>query len=186
MHKIPPIFYLNVGRSGSMTMAKARGILHEPDGSFPSTKKAKKRMRGTDRYGETSHFWKAHIKELKEAFPNGTFLHLLRNGKDVTKSFYCATRYYSNDPRDDIKDFKYRNEPLPLEGFDKLTRFEKICWYWRYWNEIIEKETIFWVRIEDMNYSVFNNSYNKKKEWTDEMEGIFERICGDLNRKYGY
>ena len=176
------IFFLNVGRSGSMAVAKAFNLLHEPDGYFPSVQATKQRSAKTSYYGETSHFWKAQLDKLTEAFPDGIFIHLVRNGKNTVRSFYCSTHhylYYRGEPA-------YRNESLPIEGFEKMTRFEKLCWYWRYWNEEIEKYAKYRVKLEDLKIPIVNDSYKKEKYWTKEMHETFERICGNLNRKYGY
>lgn len=180
------IFYLNVGRSGSMAVAKYFKIEHEPDVHHPDIERLKKRIELSKLrqvgYGETSHFWKRYLEELTTTMPKAKFVHLIRDGRKVVRSFYCATRFFRNFK----DDYSYRNEKLPIKGWSKMNRFEKCCWYWRYWNEEIEKYTDVQIKIEDLKIPVENNSFKKQKYWNDYMETTFKRICGDLNKKYGY
>jgi len=172
-------FYLNVGRSGSMATAKAFGILHEPDGSEPNIRKMKTRIKENEEYGETSHFWKKRLKELINAFPDADYYHLVRNGRKVVGSFKDSSRHYLYDKRDEFPTYTYRNEPLPIKGFKEMSRFEKLCWYWRYWNETIEKEAGHKIKerikLEDLNIPKANKGV-EQKPWTKEQNDIFNVV----------
>jgi len=178
------VFVVSCGRSGSASVAKAFGFEHEPDFFEPSIKNVRQRAKGKRLHGECSHFFKSKLAELKKAFPNAVYVHLVRNGLDVVRSFYARWHYrYSVDFPE------YPNEPLPVPGFEKMTRLEKLCWYWRYWNEEIEKHIKTRVRIEDLRGLVpIVNRGKKTKDvkFTDADLEVFRKICNNLNTRYGY
>jgi hypothetical protein len=172
------IFVLNVGRSGSRSVATAYGFEHEPDGEQPSPAGVYQRAKGRLIYGETSHWWKDRIPMLLSAYPGARLFHLVRNGKDVTRSF-LARDYYTGKPASSAA-----RECLPPHT-PEMSQFERICWYWRYWNEEIEKHTSDRVRVEDLNVPRLHKT-DKLPEWNPGHEEVFEHICGQLNRRYGY
>ena len=65
---------------------------------------------------------------------------------------------------------------------------------WAYWNKEMDKYIPCHVRMEDFIYALpvghnpteKNSDLKHQEPWSEEMEETFERICGDLNRSYGY
>lgn len=180
------VFVLSVGRSGTKSIASAVPFLeHEPDGSSPDISRLKERMKGKKIYGETSHFWKSHLEKLKKLFPNALYIHLVRDPIKVVNSLYIRD-WYSGKVK---PGYEYREETLPVDNFKKLSRFEKICWYWRYWNQEISKYADVRIRLEDI--SRFLPCLNKSRsikfpKWSLDNWYKFWLICGKLAKEYGY
>ena len=175
------IFVLNVCRSGSKSVAEEYGLLHEPDGWVCKEERALCRAKSRLIYGETSHFWKSKLPSLLGAFPEAHYVHLVRDGRDVVRSFLTRPHYSPRGNR------PYHTQKLPPHK-EGMSRGEKLCWYWRYWNEHIE-ETVpqaTRVRLEDLQLSVHTNKATRKSLWTEKQEQLFRRVCGDLNARYGY
>lgn len=182
------IFVLNVGRSGSMSVAREYGLLHEPDGPNPNPTSAKRRAKGRLIYGETSHFWKTRLEELLQAFPKADFVHLVRNGRDVVSSFRTRIFYSGKSVH------PYQQKPLPIRGFSRMSRFQRLCHYWRYHNRRIETWLASdWngkqrplVRLEDLRLSFRENRGAPHCPWTAAEDKQFGAICGKMMRRYGY
>ena len=120
-----------------------------------------------------SSFWRFHLNELKEAFPNAHYRHLVRNGRQVVLSTYCRSKNLGD-------------MDLPKYFCRQLTVEQQHCWHWRFWNEEISKFKFKLVRLEDLFLEVHANRGPQDKPWTPEWEAAFSEICGPLNRKYGY
>ncbi|KKK56862.1 hypothetical protein LCGC14_3060280 [marine sediment metagenome] len=138
-------------------------------------------------YGETNPFWATNgqMDGLMLAVKDAVYLHLVRDGRKVVASVYTKCRHYSDRP--------FR-EPhtriLPVKNFKELSRFEKICWYWRYYNEEIEKRVKSRVRLEDIQILLEKLDQKGRPfyelEWDDEKEKQFQKICGETMKHYGY
>ena len=180
----PVFMIINIGRSGSMAVAKGFGMQHEPDGYSPSFHNLGVRINKAQHYyGETSNFWRDRLDDLMKMHPEAIFLHLVRDGKDVIKSIEIRDLY------DGVMTAPpYQNTPLPIKGFLEMDRFTKICWYWRYWNEFIEERIKSRVRLEDIQHALphENKSTAPIKRWSDKQMKIFDKICGETNERYGY
>jgi ubiquinone/menaquinone biosynthesis C-methylase UbiE len=174
------LFVISTGRAGSQSIAHEYGLLHEPDGPNPSLDGVAERSRHRFFYGETSHFWKNQIPSLKGAFPHASLIHLVRDGRNVVKSFQSRGHY--NDAEGELP---YRNEPLPPHR-PGMSAFERICWYWAFWNEEIECHADRTVLLEDLALGARTNIGAEKAAWTEEEQRIFAAVCGDLMRHYGY
>lgn len=180
------IFILNCGRSGSMSFAKHFGLEHEPDRGNPDInlikKRAKIKLLDSNYYGETTHFLKDILNKLMEEFPNATYIHLIRNGRDVVKSFAERGLY-----RTYLNNYPLRNKPLPYSNWSQLTALQKICYYWIYWNERFSEICNSTIRLEDISWMLPKLNSNKKSiDWLDSDEKVFQEICGDLMKQYGY
>ncbi len=101
------------------------------------------------------------IKPLFEIFPNSKFIHLIRDGRKVTSSFYnkfkdimysdhavnCMINWLENRKKykEPPPDKKYWR-PIPLNNtkdlynFKILNQFERICYYWNEINLQIEND----------------------------------------------
>lgn len=108
------------------------------------------RINKTDctRYGEVNGALRRHIVALKEAAPFFKFIHIIRNGRKVVTSVLnrgtltSTDRIYSQmvPPKEDIHP----------EEWNKMNRFQKICWIWAYENEYMRKYCDSSVRFEDL------------------------------------
>ena len=186
------VFLFSTGRSGTESVAKAFDLEHEDLGLGvrvnPSVEGFKKKaevakQKGCKVYGSTSNFWKSKIPEIKEILPQAALIHLVRNGENVVKSFWNR-RHYLYEKSDLVNPhYHYRNEPL--DGFEGLSRLEKICTWWDYWNRKIEEQVPSRVRLEDLNIPNYQPGPSHK-EWTEEERLSFNRICGETMLRYGY
>lgn len=181
------IFFISIGRCGTQAVAEQFGLLHEPDNAHPSIPRLRMRIRQAEKegqtyYGETSNFWRLKLGQLMEKYPEATYIHLIRNGRDSVKSLQVRDLYT------DVLGLAPHNYiQLPVKGWNSLTRFEKLCHYWRHWNELIEKRVKSRVRLEDIQHIIERkNAGDPHKPWTKEEEETFNRICGDLSKHYGY
>ncbi len=174
--------------------AKAFHLEHEERGLGsrvnPSVEEFKKKaevakQKGCKVYGSTSNFWKSKIPEIKETLPQAVLIHLVRNGGNVVKSL-CHREHYRYLKRDlDNPLYEYRNEALPVDGFEGLSRFEKICTYWDYWNRKIEAQVPSRLRLEDLK--ILNYAAGPSHTpWKEEEKVAFKRICGETMLRYGY
>ncbi|MDW3219861.1 MAG: hypothetical protein R8F63_14700 [Acidimicrobiales bacterium] len=176
----PMVFHVSVGRSGSKAVADAHGLLHEPDGATPAIENVARRAAGQALYGETSHFWKGLLPELRRAYPAAQIVHLVRDGRSVVKSFQARSLY-----ADVPGDLGYRNQVLPVHT-PEMGRFERICWYWRYWNEEIANHAATCLRLEDLDLPARVNAGSSPAPWVDDETEVFERVCGELMARLGY
>jgi hypothetical protein len=129
--------------------------------------------KGPRLYGESDQkFWNL-VEVLAELYPNSKFIWLLRDGRDVVSSAY-ARGWYGDlqlskaSPTGSLayQHFFYRvtgdlSNAMPEEEWSGLARFEKVCWYWKYVNERIEKQLSVlpqdrWrlVKLEELQTSV--------------------------------
>jgi hypothetical protein len=183
---LTPTFVISVGRSGSKSYAASKKWPHEPDNFRPSTKALAKRIAASTKpYGEVSHFWKSELKELTSGYPDAEYVHLVRDGRRVVSSFLNRPHYVEGVRTRR----KYQHERLTPHR-DDMSRFEKLCWYWRYWNEQIEEGLNSFdyqrVYLEKLNLPKHVNQGPKHIAWNDIQEHTFDRVCGLLMHRYGY
>ena len=97
-------------------------------------------------YGEVNSLLRYNIDWLKENL-NPLMLHLVRDGRDVVRSMYSRKvyleqyRYIPAYPQDD--------DPFSLV-WHKISRFEKLCWYWNHTNLYIKDKIHNYIRFEDI------------------------------------
>lgn len=114
-------------------------------------------LRGSEvkTYGEVNGLLRNHVEALEQSFPGVRMLHLIRDGRDVVRSMMARSVYTEEDwhaptpPKQD-----------PLRGeWHKLSRFEKICWYWADTNRRLSDKLSEYARFEDVlqNYEYFRN-----------------------------
>lgn len=185
------IFVINIGRSGSKSISAFLGIHHEPSRILPTSKEQPKiweqlegRIALCDKpfYGEANNAWRYRLDELMKRHPDALYIHLIRNPRDVISS-YQNRAYYKYTPTATLG----HNLPLPIENWDKLKRFEKLCHFWVYWNDYISQRVPTLVRMEDIQHILpLQNVGVPHKSWEDWQEESFIRICGEAKKKYGY
>lgn len=184
------LFIIACGRSGTKAMARFLGIEHEgPEKTYFNFSRLERRVKSKEFFGKVSNHYSRYHRKLMEKFPEALFIHVIRNGRDVVKSFDCLRRkaHYSmfNGIKENISDW------------EKLSYFEQLCWYWKCWNEQWEKDIPITIRFEDICHIIpkknttMNNKHRShirkfKEGFTEEEEKSFQRICGPLMKKYGY
>lgn len=236
-------FVLGLGRSGTGFLAHLLDgdenalVLHEPvaedfDALVDAHKSSemasryinafrKRRMhclasgKDVSTYGEVNSNLRFHTSALKEAFPNATLLHLVRDGRDVVRSI-MARDHYTGDGVGHHSLSPQEDDPLWQE-WGELTRFEKICWLWADGNSRVRQDVGSFVKFEKLisDYSYFEEEIEARlgvrvgeerwraaikrprnvsekyvvprwTEWESSLVRQFDRICGDEMRKFGY
>lgn len=157
---------------------------------------------------EANVYLEPFLTELRELAPNAVFIHLHRDGRDVVRSI--LNRGWYDNPDD------HKHRALPIENWNRLTRFERACWYWRYTNEMIAPFATNRLRFEkmvsDVDYlsdqlarygiilhpllaeRVFHERVNASKvadvpaheQWSSEYQKTFTQICGAVQQMLGY
>lgn len=150
-------FVLAIGRSGTKFLADlldqspAARVVHEPvrddylahQKAFHSQQEAaqyihrfrKKEMylrmrdKQVDCYGEVNSLLRRHCMALKEAFPGSALVHLVRDGRDVVRSIISRKTMTPDDPHTGLI-CPTEEDPWKDEWF-KMSRFERLCWYWQ-------------------------------------------------------
>ena len=184
-------FIISIGRSGTTAYARHFGLELEKNGWRWSIENIKKRIETAIKekkqyYGEISHFHINRIPELQKAFPKAIFIHNVRNGRDVVSDFNCLLRL--------VEPQVYLGLDKIIPDWEKKIKFEKLCWLWAYWNKEADKYVKTLTRLEDNRYflpmihtcSEKQTNMKQNEPWTKEEHKIFDNICGDLMKKYGY
>lgn len=185
------IFVLNLGRSGSKAVAEAFDLLHEPDDWKPDASEARKRARKWHQekgyYGETNNQWRFKLDELLNAFPNATYIHLVRNPIEWMQSYRYRNLHDGETER------WHANEPIPVQGFEDMNRHQKMCHHYVHWNNKIEEVTQSRLRLRDITtlFPVRNETASWRenllyKDWSNEEKEQFWDICGGKMHYYGY
>ena len=78
-------------------------------------------------YAEVNVYLENFVLLLAEIFPDATFIHLFRNPADVVRSIINRDWYAT--PRDD------KHPVVHVAGWNRMSQFEKACWYVRDVNE---------------------------------------------------
>jgi len=181
------------GHSGTRFVATLFQIRHEPqermdaqvyvrafhDKEF-SKQYVKEYFLGLER--ECNSFLVPHAEAIRELFPEATMFHLVRDPKKVIRSL-ISNDLYSGDNID------YHNVKLFDESWDKLSQFEKTCWYWRIINERLRKLGLPVIRLEDLRGRPIHAKAHKFpswEKWTDEQKKQFNEIVGPELVHYGY
>lgn len=169
-------FILAIGRSGTKFLAdllsKAPGayVVHEPvradflayQRAFHSEEEAMKyiqvfrkreiylrcRDRKINTYGEVNSALRRHCNALKHAFPKAVFIHLIRDGRDVLRSMMSRKTMTSEDPNTRLI-YPVDGDPY-RDSWPKMTRFERLCWYWQVENQYLRKYIAKTIRLEEL------------------------------------
>ncbi|MGH2758350.1 MAG: methyltransferase domain-containing protein, partial [Actinomycetota bacterium] len=162
-----------------------------------------------DDYVEANVYLAHCVDELREVFPDATFVHLHRDGRDVVRSL--LNRSWYDTPEDD------RHPAFDIEGWESMSQLEKCCWYWTRTNEAIETVTDVAMSLGDVTRDTealerslaglglrvtlpdvfaaehtpkLNESYANDvplfDEWPEADRQTFARICGVVQRRLGY
>ena len=172
------------------------------------------------------------INILAEIYPNSKFIWLIRDAGDFVNSAYARGWFDSSEfgyPKNKNEFLDKRVTPSNFDAahrcngylvgefseseWKQMTAFERICWYWKYWNSLIEdqlsdlnsKRSIM-IRLEeleqrkidvlaflnlekqsDLKTEKINKAYYSKpcrSNWSDAMNDIFDKYCRDGMRKW--
>lgn len=236
-------FLLGIGRSGTKLLSELLNsddsaiVFHEPipedfdafltayedkKSAFRYISKYRKKKiyslvknKDVKTYGEVNSVLRYHAEAIIKCFPHAKTLHLVRDGRDVVRSFISRIHYTKGSKgHHALKPAK--NDPLYYE-WNKLNRFEKVCWLWADANRQVRQQVNRYVKFEKIisDYNYFEENIEnylglcigrKKwieaaskpknstknfviphwKEWNDNLSKSFERICGEEMRIYGY
>jgi acetyltransferase-like isoleucine patch superfamily enzyme len=183
-------------------------------------------------YGESDQKLSNLIEILNELFPNAQFLWLIRNAPDTVDSMYSRGWYsdrerrlikfgYDEDPSEPWRKFYAENRPNGAQigvmsevEWEGMPAFERNCWYWSYWNSLIEKQLLNidkkrWMMIQleemgsrmkevnerlgvaDFEYTILQSNKAMKthrlisvKDWGAVETEAYERWCGELMKKW--
>lgn len=163
---------------------------------------------------------------LHKLFPKAKFIWIIRNGKDVVSSIHGRDWYWP-EHKNDTELFNpnhrtwdnYRIEgdkvgQFTTEEWNNMTRFEKNCWYWVYWNDLIEdffkslpEEQKLMFKLEEFDQNIdniqsflnvepekiktqkTNEAYyviKKFVQWDEKQKESFNQICGPTMKKWDY
>jgi hypothetical protein len=160
-------------------------------------------------YAEANVYLAHFLPELRELFPEATFIHLHRDGRAVVRSL--LNRAWYDTPEDD------RHPRFDRPGWDNLSQLEKACWYYRLTNEAIDSFASHRLSFERMTQDPaylpaklkeiglrivlpelaaqehsrrINANYADDipplRQWPVEQQAIFHKICGDIQTRLGY
>lgn len=189
----PMLIVTGNGFSGTVFMAHLFDIKHEPRPRMDaeaylrawynkefSKEYIKRVFKGDER--ESNPFLVPHTEAIRGLFPEATIFHLVRCPRKVVRSQISGGQY-SDDGID------YHNIKLFEKGWDELTQFEKVCWWWRTVNQKLRKEELPYIRIEDMNGEPRNvkpKKFPHWENWGSDLRETFNKICGPELIHYGY
>lgn len=178
-------------------------------------------------YGISDQKISPFIGILHELFPNAKFIWLIRKADDFVNSSYPRGWFDNSEfgfPANPKEFFKKEVSPAHFvachrtNGFllkkvseakwRNMTGFERNCWYWNYWNRMIEKQlkeipSNLWkrVKLKDLNngipdvqkfigtqeFPILTNTINKAhykklktEDWNTEMKELYNIHCSKL------
>ncbi len=70
------------------------------------------------------------LEQLKKIFPAAGIVHIVRDGRDYVRSGMSRAWYKKHDSTLRLSANFFPNDPY-FEKWDKLSRFQKICWRWQ-------------------------------------------------------
>jgi acetyltransferase-like isoleucine patch superfamily enzyme len=179
-------------------------------------------------YGESDQKLSNLIEIFHEQFPEAKFIWLLRKADDFVASSYARgwfdDREFGYPYRKDISvekihcdrffsDFRlngYKIGQFLENEWIKTTPFERNCWYWGYWNELIEKQlenipssqkmvihlenlrtdmlrVTSFLNICSFDFVIKKNNlakYQHYEEWTDKDRLVYQKYCGKGMKKW--
>lgn len=185
-------------------------------------------------YGESDQKLSNLIDILAELFPEAKFIWLIRKASSVVNSTF-SRGWFSDNDLSFIKNEHYSDElekdkffnfytyyrlqgdktgEFLSEQWESMSSFERNCWYWAYWNRLIEKQLTqlpdnkwLMVKLEELD-TAFEKIINflgcrkfefktmkanealpsykliKKSSWKKEENNAYEKWCNPLMEKW--
>jgi hypothetical protein len=236
-------FVLAIGRSGTnlladlLDRAPAAHVVHEPVlEDFPAYKAAfhdpdlaahyvqtfrmkeiylRVRNMQVTSYGEVNSLLRRHVYALRSAFPRATFVHLVRDGRDVVRSMMARKTMTVQDHR--TAGIHPRSDSPWAAAWEGMDRFARLCWYWQVENWWLRTAIGLTVQFEslltsyesfsehilnpcgvDLPEAMWSEAVNRPtnvtarhvvphwSEWDSARLRVFEEICGTEMRANGY
>ncbi len=169
----------------------------------------------------------ALISELDQIFPKAKFVWLIRNLEDFANSAYPRGWFDNSEfgyPTNSVEFQRPKHKPakyyadcringsktgeISEEAWKSMTAFERNCWYWRFWNKLIQKQlrelesdrfiTIHLKELsskskyiqefigltpEELEVKKYNQAFYKKlttEDWSKEMKEIAKKYITDF------
>lgn len=179
-------------------------------------------------YGESDMKCSNLVEIIAEILPKAKFIWLIRDGRDVVSSGYSRGwfdeseytanlsgkgRVYSGKAWSRYRINGYLCGQFSEEEWKDMSSFERNCWYWQYWNELIEQQLNSlpkeqWIQIKLENLSrelskvesflgtdrgrqkvekanVAQYKLRNSNSWSVEQKAMFQKWCGaGMNRWY--
>ncbi len=166
-------------------------------------------------YVETNYHLFAAIPLIRSAFDGALCVHIIRDGRDVVRSWLNRYRYITNEhirPRD-------FSDNMTSSKWNNWNPLQKLAWYWKTVNEHVYKNNPdLWIKYEDifkgeqsgifdilelfegLNYSkedikdhlvrrVNKNPFDffpRYNDWPEKWKSQFDEIAGPAMKKFGY
>jgi len=116
------------------------------------------------------------IPVASKVFKKIKFIHIIRDGRDVVRSGMSRWWYKENDITPRIKALDFAADEY-YDKWNKMTRFEKVCWFWQKRISIISND------IKDIPNVItvkFDDIFNKDKNYPG-IKTIFDFIGIELD-----
>jgi len=114
--------------------------------------------KGIKTYGEINPFLRRHAKVIKQVFPEAKLFHLARDGRDVVRSIMSRATLDKKDPW--YKHIYPKPGTKFYEEWDKMNRFQKVCWLWQEDNRYLRETIGYTINFENL---ISDYSYFKEK-----------------------
>lgn len=88
-------------------------------------------------YFESNQYLFSLVPVLQDIFPGSKFIRVVRDGRDVVRSFFARDLYASSSKYDYPRPDRIEEEPWGDE-WEEMTRFERIAWYWQFKDRYIQ------------------------------------------------
>ena len=113
-------------------------------------------------YGEVNGVLNRHYKALEKSFSNSNtkFFHLVRDGRDVVRSIMSRKSFADDGYKGAYTGITPKNGDPYKNKWIKMSKFEKICWYWNTENKYLDKNISNRLNFEQI---ISDYSYLKEK-----------------------
>lgn len=182
-------------------------------------------------HGQSDQKLSPLIPILADLFPTSKFIWLVRKADSFVNSSYPRGWFDNSEfelPPNTKEFFEKKVSPSQFDAYhrtngarlgvvsqeewESMTAFERNCWYWSYWNEMIEKELNLldktrskFIRLNELSNRsqdildflslspitlktrrVNAAKYKKitREDWNAEMKKIYEKHCGENMKKW--
>lgn len=167
------------------------------------------------KYVEITPYLNQHISFLRQELPNSYFIQIVRDGRDVVRSWMTRKTFTERHPiySDMILDRRHGDGAA---GWHEMSAFERCCWMWAWMNRNLNASVDAFFRLEDIveNYADMQellksiggrideetwrmaspvkknvsarHSFPKWNNWSPGQKATFRRICGEQMERYAY
>ncbi len=138
------------------------------------------RHRPGNLYGEINPFLRRHCRALQKLLPRARFFHLVRDGRKVVRSIMSRQTLDRTDPVGHL--IRPPHDDPYAGAWEKMSRFEKICWLWQFDNRYLRESTGITLPFERLitDWDYF------KKELADRIGiDVSQEVWQDYSRRVG-